>query len=59
MNACEDFFCLIVNSLVTSATMSTLGMEDVSEWPKEVPESLWIEEKETHAIEMDRLLTCH
>lgn len=57
MNACEDFFCLIVNSLVTSATMSTLGMEDVSEWPKEVPEGLWIEEKEMRAIEMDRILT--
>lgn len=46
-----------MNSLVTSATMSTLGMEDVSEWPKEVPEGLWIEEKEMRAIEMDQILT--
>lgn len=44
MNACEDFFLLVMHSYVTAAAIEVLQMKSINDWPADISEDIWTED---------------
>ncbi len=57
LNACEDFFGLVLDSYVTSAVMEVLGITSLDEWPADISENLWLEDETKRRGVMQSILS--
>uniref|UniRef100_A0A1X7T9Q8 DUF6589 domain-containing protein n=1 Tax=Amphimedon queenslandica TaxID=400682 RepID=A0A1X7T9Q8_AMPQE len=56
LNSCEDFMAIVMHSFITTATMESLGLRTVDDWPQSISESAWTESDDKLRQRMDAIL---